>query len=93
MFDADGITCRRRDPEQGDLCLLGDVNDDGEVTITDASLIQMYLSEIEVPNFVEAAADADEDGTIQAMDATVIRRLVAGLQSFPNIGTPVESTE
>lgn len=93
MFDADGITCRRRDPEQGDLCLLGDVNDDGEVTITDASLIQMYLSEIKVPNFVEAAADADEDGTIQAMDATVIRRLVAGLQSFPNIDTPVESTE
>ena len=66
--------------------LLGDVNGDGEVNITDATALQKYLSGAKVDNFVEAAADTNEDGQITVSDVTNIQRYVSGLPTNENIG-------
>ena len=66
--------------------LLGDADDDGEVTILDATTIQRKLASLSVDSYNEKAADADEDGEITILDATFIQRWLAGLSSNENIG-------
>lgn len=58
--------------------LLGDVDDDGLVTILDATLIQMHLAELTTINSVQLlAADTDKDYIISIMDATTIQLYLA----------------
>ena len=70
----------------GTKILLGDVDDDGEVSILDATCIQRKLAGLSVTKYAEAAADSDGDGEVSILDATAIQRHLAGLSSNENIG-------
>lgn len=77
--------------ESHESALLGDVDGDGSVTISDATYIQRHLVGVEIPfAFDEKLADADEDGDVTISDATYIQRWLVGLSSNPNIGQPMK---
>lgn len=59
--------------------VLGDADGNGEVEITDATVIQRYLSDIDVPYPVEILmnADVDNSGDLSIVDATYIQRYCA----------------
>ena len=57
--------------------LIGDADNDGSITISDATTIQRYLADIATPSFNEEAADADQDGEVTITDATIIQRYLA----------------
>ncbi|WP_405342368.1 dockerin type I repeat-containing protein, partial [Ruminococcus sp.] len=67
------------------IVLLGDVDGDGVVTITDATVIQRYL--LSMGNLSDKqikAADVDSDGEITIIDVTLIQRYLAGVKvKFP----------
>lgn len=60
--------------------LIGDVDEDGEVSVLDATLIQQFVASI-VNNsgLCEKLADLDDDGYISILDATAIQLNVAKL--------------
>lgn len=56
----------------------GDVNLDGRVDVTDATLVQMYSAKMREINYTQQkAADANRDGKTDISDATVIQMLAA----------------
>lgn len=58
----------------------GDVNVDGRVTSTDASMIDRYvLGKIDIPDSLFIIADVSCDGKITSMDSTLIMRKVFGM--------------
>ena len=61
--------------------LPGDADLDGEVTITDATVIQRVLAGMRVERFGEIAADVDGDGEVTIFDASAIQRFLAELPS------------
>ncbi len=59
---------------------LGDIDLDGEITIMDATRVQMYLAEkTKLTEESLAVADTGKDGVISVMDATLIQMFVAQL--------------
>lgn len=54
------------------VALLGDVNNDGVVSISDAVCIISWLQENTLPVFIEGAADYNQDGSITVSDAIAI---------------------
>ena len=59
---------------------LGDVNEDGDVLINDASLvIRAIASLVELTPNQELAADVTKDGSVLINDASLIIRAIAGL--------------
>ena len=54
---------------------LGDVNMDGKINISDASLIQKFLVKLVAASdeFDESLADYNQDGRISIIDATYIQ--------------------
>ena len=76
-------------PLSDDTRLLGDVNLNGEVEITDATLIQQYLADMtDLPEDSLMLADVDADGSVTVMDATYIQRWLAELPCPEGIGKP-----
>lgn len=71
--------------------LLGDADNNSEVTIVDASCIQAYLAGMEVEVLNEAAADIDGSNVIEITDATYIQRWAASLDIPYPVG--VQPTE
>lgn len=70
--------------------ILGDVDGDGEVTITDATFIQREEANIQIPFELNIlTADADADGEITVTDATFIMYSLVHAQSNDNIGKSV----
>lgn len=66
---------------------LGDVNGDGDITITDATAIQRYLAELETLDAIHLyAADANEDKEVDIADATAIQMAVAKIPTGHPIG-------
>lgn len=60
--------------------LLGDVNGDGVLTVTDSTLIQKHCAEfLKFTDEEIAIADINKNGKIDIGDATAIQRIVAGL--------------
>ena len=60
--------------------LLGDVDNDGQVTVLDATQIQMFKAAmIEFTDAQIALADFDGDGQVTVLDATTIQLFRAGL--------------
>lgn len=58
--------------------LIGDVNNDGYVAVSDATAIQRYSIELPVEGtFNNLLADVDNDGYITVADATCVQRYVA----------------
>ncbi|MBQ2972556.1 MAG: leucine-rich repeat protein [Ruminococcus sp.] len=59
--------------------MLGDADNDGEVSVMDASLIQMFLvGKQEIIGEALLAADADKDGDVSVMDASLIQMFLVG---------------
>ena len=69
--------------------LLGDADNDGDVTILDATCIQRVLGGYQVDSYDEAAADADCDESISILDATAIQRYLVGYHDGHPIGEPI----
>ena len=66
---------------------LGDVDGDGDITITDATAIQRYLAELETLDAIHLyAADANEDKEVDIADATAIQMAVAKISTGHTIG-------
>ena len=65
--------------------IYGDADDDGVVTILDATYIQRYDAKISLPSPLnERNADVDGDEEVTIIDATLIQRFLVGLiQKFP----------
>ncbi len=59
----------------------GDVNQDGDINIKDATAIQKHLAKLEILEGASlAAADYDEDSVVTIKDATAIQKRIAGLE-------------
>ena len=57
--------------------ILGDVNMDGTLNISDATIVQLYLIDVDVTgNFDETIADINKDGTISIEDVTTIQKTI-----------------
>lgn len=69
--------------------LLGDINDDGKVTILDATVLQRRLAKFNITPYNEKAADVDRDGKIIIADATRIQRYIAKLLKGTEINSLV----
>ena len=70
--------------------LIGDVNGNNKVDISDATMIQSYLAGIkELTPIQMKLADADCDSKIAINDATEIQRYLAGIANNSNIGTEI----
>ena len=60
--------------------LRGDVNGDGKIDVTDATLVQLYAAEmLELSDEQLKAADANSDGKVDVTDATYIQLYAAEL--------------
>lgn len=69
--------------------LLGDVDNDGRVTIMDATILQWKLADISKSDDTSinaTAADIDSNGEIEIMDATYIQRRLASIETPYPIG-------
>ncbi len=66
--------------EKGGDFKLGDVDTDGEVTVIDATKIQLYLiSTVNLTTAQKTLADVDKDGEVSILDATKIQMFLAQL--------------
>lgn len=73
--------------------LLGDADLDGEVDISDVTIIQRFLAEItDLSDEAQTAADVDGDGDVTISDATAIQRWIADIEIPYAIGEPIETT-
>lgn len=71
--------------------ILGDADGDGRVTINDATMIQKYLAEFDMPDsFVLKACDVNGDGRVTISDVTAIQRYVAEMYAPAGIGKPID---
>lgn len=62
--------------------LIGDVNQDGTITVSDVTEIQLYINEMKTLSKNQlVAADVDDDGTIDVRDATYIMMYVTNQPS------------
>ena len=78
------ITDRENEP----MSVIGDPDQDDEVTILDATLIQRSLADLaELSKIQQYLADADGDGDVSVLDATAIQRWLADLPTSELIGT------
>ena len=77
-------------PSEG---IIGDVNGDGVVTVSDATLIQQYAIELPIEGpFNNKLADVNNDGVITILDASCVQRYVAEMtKKIGNAGKPYES--
>ena len=79
-FLASGIT------DSIPLYVLGDTDNDGNVSIIDVSLIQRKCVDLAVSSYCPIAADADEDGEVTIVDATVVQRYLASYKVNEHVG-------
>lgn len=72
--------------------LIGDVDGDGQVTLVDATYIQLKLASMKVPaTFSDAAADIDGDNELSISDATYILRWIAYIDIPHIVGYETDS--
>ena len=71
--------------------MLGDVNNDGEISITDATVIQRYTVGIKTPVAVTSSvADIDGDHAVTVMDASHLQRWMVNLSETYPISKAIE---
>lgn len=69
--------------------LLGDVNGDRKISVSDATAIQKIVAGLLTfrGDIAKLCLDADENGSVNIKDATIIQKHIAGLEANKNIGT------
>ena len=71
--------------------ILGDVDGDGVVDVTDATLIQRYdVKMAKLDDWQLKAADVDGDGEVTILDVTWIQRYIAEMKAPEGIGKPIK---
>ena len=69
--------------------LLGDANLDGQVDITDATIMQLYAAEMtELSDLAKRLADVNSDGNVTVADVTQLQNYLAGV----NVPYPIGET-
>lgn len=74
---------------------IGDVDTDNDISITDATKVQMFVAELyELNNVSQKLADVDGDNMVTVLDSTFIQLYLAQLLSdFPaNSNPPSQGT-
>ena len=62
--------------------LLGDINSDSIISISDATLLQKYIADfVDLSDEQLKAADFDQDGTVNISDATAIQKYLVSVQT------------
>ena len=65
------------------LIVTGDLNGDGEVKLTDVSMIRKHYLEVEtLQGIYEEAADIDNNGNISLNDISMMRKFILGVQKI-----------
>lgn len=78
------------EPQPEPEIILGDVDGDGVVDVTDATLIQRYdVKMAKLDDWQLKAADVDGDGEVTILDVTWIQRYIAEMKAPEGIGKPV----
>lgn len=73
-----GVTVTKSTEVKGSSVVLGDVNNDGFITVADATLVQKHAAEmVTLTDDAYAAADTNKDGFITVADATLIQKFAA----------------
>lgn len=70
--------------------ILGDSDNDGDVGVLDATVIQRDVAKFALGIFNERVSDVDGDGEITVLDATEIQRYVSKLPSIDSIGSVIK---
>lgn len=84
------VTSAHAITETSGFSIIGDADGDQYIEIRDATFIQRYLLNIELPFVLdESAADADEDGTVTILDVTNLQRWLIDSGKRLNIGDHV----
>lgn len=66
--------------------LLGDSDLDGDITIRDATNIQMTVAKLPVESFSEITSDVDQTNDVNIRDATLVQMHIAQFETGTNIG-------
>ena len=80
--DLENCCCNAAHDHSAPQYILGDANDDGEVSVVDATCIQKVLAQINVPSYNELAADVNGDGSVDVVDATTIQKFLAQMTNI-----------
>lgn len=78
-FDVDNLIFKLEIIEPQQAILLGDVDDDGSIGISDVSVLIDYLLGINPAEFNALNADVDEDGDISISDVTELIDMILGM--------------
>lgn len=72
--------------------ILGDADNSGEVSIIDATEVQLLIAQLVQPqdDYTQIRADIDSDGVLSIMDATSIQMFIAGIEVEYPIGETFE---
>lgn len=60
----------------------GDANGDGKFDLTDVTVLQRKLVEMNVDSYDAIAADADLDGEVDVLDVTLMQRVLANMTTW-----------
>jgi len=71
--------------------LLGDGDQDGKISVKDATVVQKHVAKIiSLQGKALKSADADGDGKVTVKDATVIQKYVAKMKTNTKVGEEIE---
>lgn len=104
LFEKDGFYFVRNDSVSGFIkkenikinesasSKLGDINGDNVVTISDATHLQGYISDMPAFSYIFNTGDLNGDGYIDVLDVTLIQMYISGhITKFPIENTPVDT--
>ena len=82
------------DPPSPPYTVLGDIDQDGEINIIDASMLQYFIAELnELSDDAVRRADANLDGGSDVLDVTHIQRFIAAFNGAYYLGLDIDKAK